>query len=92
MPIGAALRLVGSRGTLTLTSQKPIVTIESYRPQTIRQCLSWVKTGKAQGEQMFSALLPTSDIARSAVHRRLRRRAVVQSMNQSSDGNRAKWL
>jgi hypothetical protein len=37
MPIGAALRLVGSRGTLTLTSQKPIVTIESYRPQTIRQ-------------------------------------------------------
>jgi hypothetical protein len=42
MPIGAALRLVGSRGTLTLTSQKPIVTIESYRPQTIRQCLSWV--------------------------------------------------
>ena len=40
MPIGAALRLVGSRGTLTLTSQKPIVTIESYRPQTIRQCLS----------------------------------------------------
>jgi hypothetical protein len=44
MPIGAALRLVGSRGTLTLTSQKPIVTIESYRPQTIRQCLSWVKS------------------------------------------------
>ena len=42
MPIGAALRLVGSRGTLTLTSQKPIVTIESYRPQTIRQYLSWV--------------------------------------------------
>ena len=45
MPNGAALRLVGSRGTLTLTSQKPIVTIESYRPQMIRQCLSWVING-----------------------------------------------
>jgi hypothetical protein len=28
MPTGAALRLVGGRGTLT--SQKPIVTVESY--------------------------------------------------------------
>ena len=30
MPSGAALRLVGGRGTLT--SQKPIVTVESYWP------------------------------------------------------------
>ena len=63
MRIGAALRLVGSRGTLTLTSQKPIVTIESYRPQTIRQCLSWVKLRRTQYEHMFSALTSNSDIA-----------------------------
>jgi hypothetical protein len=30
MPTGTALRLVGGRGTLT--SQKPIVTVESYWP------------------------------------------------------------
>ena len=56
MPIGAALRLVGSRGTLTLTSQKPIVTIESYRPQTIRQCLSWVISGSRTVPLLSSAL------------------------------------
>jgi hypothetical protein len=27
------------------------------------QCPSWVKTGKAQGEHMFSALAPKADIA-----------------------------
>jgi hypothetical protein len=39
-------------------------------PETFDQarCLSWVKTGKAQCEHMFSALPPTTDIERPRRH------------------------
>jgi hypothetical protein len=33
-----------------------------------RRCLRWVKTGKAQCEQMFSAVHPTTDIAKILRH------------------------
>jgi hypothetical protein len=70
MPIGAALRLIGSRGTLTLTltSQKPIVTIESYRPQTIRQCLSWVHFRKSPQFCTEPALTQRTDIPGPELH------------------------
>jgi hypothetical protein len=39
-------------------------------PETFDQarCLSWVKTGKAQCEHMFSALPPRADIAQYSRH------------------------
>ena len=39
-------------------------------PETFDQarCLSWVKTGKAPCEQMFSAAHPTTDIAKILRH------------------------
>jgi hypothetical protein len=65
-----------------------------FEPKATAPHLDSTKTGKAQGEQMFSALLPTSDIARSAVYRRLRHRAAMLVAIHESERRwkRAKWL
>lgn len=56
MPTGAALRLVGGRGTLT--SQKPIVTVESYWPfattlfDYIRRAMPYTSPGSLSADEI----------------------------------------
>jgi mono/diheme cytochrome c family protein len=58
MPSGAALRLVGGRGTLT--SQKPIVTVESYWPYAttlfdyIRRAMPYVAPGSLTADEVYA--------------------------------------
>src|SRR4029450_4581188 len=56
MPSGAALRLIGGRGTLT--SQKPILTVESYWPYAttlfdyIRRAMPFQAPGSLSNDQV----------------------------------------
>ena len=58
MPSGAALRLVGGRGTLT--SQKPIVTVESYWPYAttlfdyIRRAMPYTAPGTLSADEIYA--------------------------------------
>ena len=58
MPSGAALRLVGGRGTLT--SQKPIVTVESYWPYAttlfdyIRRAMPYTAPGSLSADEIYA--------------------------------------
>lgn len=58
MPSGAALRLVGGRGTLT--SQKPIVTVESYWPYAttlfdyIRRAMPYAAPGSLSADEIYA--------------------------------------
>ena len=58
MPSGAALRLVGGRGTLT--SQKPIVTVESYWPYAttlfdyIRRAMPYMAPGSLSADEIYA--------------------------------------
>jgi mono/diheme cytochrome c family protein len=58
MPSGAALRLVGGRGTLT--SQKPIVTVESYWPYAttlfdyIRRAMPYTAPGSLNADEIYA--------------------------------------
>ena len=58
MPSGAALRLVGGRGTLT--SQKPIVTVESYWPYAttlfdyIRRAMPYTAPGSLDADEIYA--------------------------------------
>src|SRR5438105_77065 len=58
MPSGAALRLIGGRGTLT--SQKPIVTVESYWPYAttlfdyIRRAMPFMAPGSLSDEEVYA--------------------------------------
>jgi S-disulfanyl-L-cysteine oxidoreductase SoxD len=58
MPSGAALRLIGGRGTLT--SQKPIVTVESYWPYAttlfdyIRRAMPYTAPGALSDDEVYS--------------------------------------
>jgi cytochrome c len=58
MPSGAALRLVGGRGTLT--SQKPIVTVESYWPYPttlfdyIRRAMPYTAPGSLSADEVYA--------------------------------------
>jgi len=58
MPSGAALRLVGGRGTLT--SQKPIVTVESYWPYSttlfdyIRRAMPYTAPGSLSADEIYA--------------------------------------
>jgi S-disulfanyl-L-cysteine oxidoreductase SoxD len=58
MPSGAALRLVGGRGTLT--SQKPIVTVESYWPYAttlfdyIRRAMPYTAPGSLSTDEIYA--------------------------------------
>ena len=58
MPSGAALRLVGGRGTLT--SQKPIVTVESYWPYAttlfdyIRRAMPYTAPGSLSADEVYA--------------------------------------
>ena len=58
MPSGAALRLVGGRGTLT--SQKPIVTVESYWPYAttlfdyIRRAMPYTAPGSLTADEIYA--------------------------------------
>ena len=58
MPSGAALRLVGGRGTLTL--QKPIVTVESYWPYAttlfdyIRRAMPYMAPGSLSADEIYA--------------------------------------
>ena len=58
MPSGAALRLVGGRGTLT--SQKPIVTVESYWPYAttlfdyIRRAMPYTAPGSLSADELYA--------------------------------------
>jgi S-disulfanyl-L-cysteine oxidoreductase SoxD len=58
MPSGAALRLVGGRGTLT--SQKPIVTVESYWPYAttlfdyIRRAMPYPSPGSLSDDEVYA--------------------------------------
>jgi len=58
MPSGAALRLVGGRGTLT--SQKPIVTVESYWPYAttlfdyIRRAMPYTAPGSLSADDIYA--------------------------------------
>ena len=58
MPSGAALRLVGGRGTLT--SQKPIVTVESYWPYAttlfdyIRRAMPYTAPGSLSDDDVYA--------------------------------------
>jgi S-disulfanyl-L-cysteine oxidoreductase SoxD len=58
MPAGAALRLIGGRGTLT--SQKPIVTVESYWPYAttlfdyIRRAMPYMAPGSLSDEDVYA--------------------------------------
>src|SRR5258707_3845837 len=46
-----------------------LTTVGVWQAKTaLAQCRLWVKTGKAQCEQMFSALPPKADIARRSRH------------------------
>lgn len=58
MPSGAALRLVGGRGTLT--SQRPIVTVESYWPYAttlfdyIRRAMPYMAPGSLSDDDVYA--------------------------------------
>src|SRR3954452_956637 len=58
MPSGAALRLIGGRGTLT--SQKPIVTVESYWPYAttlfdyIRRAMPFTAPGSLSDDEVYA--------------------------------------
>jgi mono/diheme cytochrome c family protein len=58
MPSGAALRLVGGRGTLT--SQKPVVTVESYWPYAttlfdyIRRAMPYAAPGSLSADEIYA--------------------------------------
>ena len=58
MPSGAALRLVGGRGTLT--SQKPIVTVESYWPYAttlfdyVRRAMPYMAPGSLSDDDVYA--------------------------------------
>ncbi len=58
MPSGAALRLVGGRGTLT--SQKPVVTVESYWPYAttlfdyIRRAMPFTAPGSLSADDVYA--------------------------------------
>ena len=58
MPSGAALRLIGGRGTLT--SQKPIVTVESYWPYAttlfdyIRRAMPFMAPGSLSDDEVYA--------------------------------------
>jgi mono/diheme cytochrome c family protein len=58
MPSGAALRLVGGRGTLT--SQKPVVTVESYWPYAttlfdyIRRAMPYTAPGSLSADEIYA--------------------------------------
>jgi cytochrome c len=58
MPSGAALRLVGGRGTLT--SQRPIVTVESYWPYAttlfdyIRRAMPYMAPGSLNADEVYA--------------------------------------
>ncbi len=58
MPSGAALRLIGGRGTLT--SQKPTVTVESYWPYAttlfdyIRRAMPFMAPGSLSDEEVYA--------------------------------------
>jgi S-disulfanyl-L-cysteine oxidoreductase SoxD len=58
MPSGAALRLVGGRGTLT--SQRPIVTVESYWPYAttlfdyIRRAMPYTAPGSLSANEIYA--------------------------------------
>ena len=58
MPSGAALRLIGGRGTLT--SQKPIVTVESYWPYAttlfdyIRRAMPYLAPGSLSADDIYA--------------------------------------
>ena len=58
MPAGAALRLVGGRGTLT--SRKPIVTVESYWPYAttlfdyIRRAMPYTAPGSLSDDDVYA--------------------------------------
>jgi S-disulfanyl-L-cysteine oxidoreductase SoxD len=58
MPSGAALRLIGGRGTLT--SQKPTVTVESYWPYAttlfdyIRRAMPFMSPGSLSDEEVYA--------------------------------------
>ena len=58
MPAGAALRLVGGRGTLT--SQKPIVTVESYWPYATtlfdytRRAMPFTAPGALSADEVYA--------------------------------------
>jgi hypothetical protein len=47
------------------------------------QCLSWVKTGKAQREHMFSALPPTTDVTKPLDNHSARSKSVSRSASTS---------
>src|SRR5882724_6417675 len=55
-------------------------------PNATAPHLDSTKRRNTRSEQMFSAVAPTADIATPRGQR------WWQSMNQNSDGNRAKWL
>jgi mono/diheme cytochrome c family protein len=75
MPSGAALRLVGGRGTLT--SQKPIVTVESYWPYAttlfdyIRRAMPYTAPGSLSADEIYAVsayiLVEANIIDKSAV-------------------------
>ena len=75
MPSGAALRLVGGRGTLTL--QKPIVTVESYWPYAttlfdyIRRAMPYTAPGTLSADEIYAVsayiLVEAKIIDKSAV-------------------------
>src|SRR5438477_9700020 len=58
MPSGAALRLVGGRGTLT--SQKPVVTVESYWPYAttlfdyVRRAMPYTAPGSLSDDDVYA--------------------------------------
>ncbi len=58
MPAGAALRLIGGRGTLT--SQKPIVTVESYWPYAttlfdyVRRAMPFQAPGSLSNDEVYA--------------------------------------
>lgn len=58
MPSGAALRLIGGRGTLT--SQKPVVTVESYWPYAttlfdyVRRAMPFGAPGSLSDEEVYA--------------------------------------
>src|SRR5215204_2739231 len=58
MPAGAALRLIGGRGTLT--SQKPTVTVESYWPYAttlfdyVRRAMPFMAPGSLSDEEVYA--------------------------------------
>ncbi len=58
MPSGAALRLIGGRGTLT--SQKPTVTVESYWPYAttlfdyVRRAMPFMSPGSLSDEEVYA--------------------------------------